>query len=196
MTKINLLLIGILVILQSCSGQTKPKQDIYNKDFDWTITIPENFYVVNPEQWEKMQDKGTDAIEKTIDQKIENSTKGIFVFKSGPYNYFESNFQSFDTLSDGNYLESCKLMNESIYRTFVSQIEGAKVDTSSFVEKVDNLEFQTFKVKVTYPNNIVMYVFMFSRLFNSKALAVNIMYVDTAKGELMLKSWRNSHFGS
>lgn len=195
MKKVNYFIIGLTIIFQSCLGQTSPKKEIYNKDFDWTITIPEKFDTVSAEQWAKMQNKGADVIEKTYDEKIDNRAKTIFIFKSDQLNYFESNYQPFDIATDGNYLESCKAVNEILYQTFVTQMDGIKIDTTTSTEKIDNLEFQTLKMKVTYPNNMVLNVFMFSRLFEKKEFSVNIMYVDKAKGELMLDSWKKSKFG-
>ena len=60
-------------MFQSCLGQTSPKKEIYNKDFNWTISIPENFDTVTAEQWAKIQNKGADAIEKTFEEKIDNN---------------------------------------------------------------------------------------------------------------------------
>ena len=141
-----------------------------------------------------MQNKGADAIEKTYDEKVINQSKTIFVFKSDQLNYFESNYQPFDIAIDGNYLESCKDVNNILYETFKTQMPDIKIDSTSTIEKIDNLEFQTFKMKVEYPNKMVLNVLMFSRLFDKKEFSVNIMYVDNNKGQQMLESWRKSKF--
>lgn len=195
MKKIPNFIICLIIIFQSCTGQKSPKKEIYNKDFKWTITIPENFDTISAVQWAKLQNRGTKAIEKTYDQKIDNKTNTIFVFKSDELNYFESNYQPFDTLKDGNYLKSCQSVNEVLYHTFMTQMKGVTVDTATSTEKIDNLEFQTLKMNVTYPNNMVLHIFMYSRLFHKKEFSVNIMYVNKEKGELMLGSWKQSKFG-
>lgn len=192
MNKLKYFLVGVTIIFQSCNGQTTPKKEIYNKDFNWTITIPENFENVSAEEWTKMQNKGADAIEKTYNEEVVNRAKTIFVFKSDQLNYFESNYQPFDPAIDGDYLESCKNVNNMMYENFVTQMPDIKIDSSSTVEKIDNLEFQTFKMKIKYPNNMVMNVLMFNRLFDKKEFTVNIMYVDDNKGEQMLDSWKIS----
>ncbi len=188
------ILICLTILIQSCSGQTTPKKEIYNKDFNWTITIPENFENVSSEEWKKMQNKGADAIEKTYDGEVINQAKTIFVFKSDQMNYFESNYQPFDTATDGDYLESCKNVNDILYETFKTQMPDIKIDTTRTVEKIDNLEFQVFRMKVEYPNKMILNVQMFSRLFDKKEFSVNIMYIDKLKGEKMLNSWENSKF--
>ena len=116
------------------------------------------------------------------------------MFKSDQLNYFESNYQPFDIAIDGNYLESCKDVNNILYETFKTQMPDIKIDSTSTIEKIDNLEFQTFKMKVEYPNKMVLNVLMFSRLFDKKEFSVNIMYVDNNKGQQMLESWRKSKF--
>jgi hypothetical protein len=109
-------------------------------------------------------------------------------------NYFESNYQPFDTVVDGNYLESCKNVSHVLYETFKTQMPNIKIDTTRMVEEIDNLEFQTFKMKVEYPNKMVLNLFMFSRLFDKREFSVNIMYVDKSKGQQMLDSWTKSKF--
>jgi hypothetical protein len=195
MKRLNYYIIALSLLCQSCVGQTSPKKEIYNADFKWTITIPENFDTVSAAQWAKIQNRGLEAVEKTYDQKIDNQAKTIFVFKSDQFNYFESNYQPFDTAIDGNYLASCKTVNEMMYQTFNTQMPGIRIDTAAFSETIDNLKFQVLKMKVTYPNKMVLNVFMFSRLFDKKEFSVNIMYVDTKKGELMIDAWKRSKFG-
>jgi hypothetical protein len=194
MKKLNYLFICLISITQSSFGQTTTTKEIYNKDFNWTINIPEGFESVSSEQWAKMQDKGADAIENTYGEKIVNQSKTIFVFKSDELNYFESNYQPFDTSKDGDYSESCKNVNEILYETFKTQMPDIKIDTIRTVEKIDNLEFQLFKMKIEYSNKMELNVLMFSRLFDKQELTVNIMYMDENKGKLMKNSWLKSKF--
>ena len=194
MNKIFYLFISVIIVFQNCNGQTTAEREIYNKDFKWSIKIPENFENVSADEWTKLQNKGAEAIENTYDEKIVNQSKTIFVFKSDQLNYFESNYQPYDVLVDGDYIESCKIVNQVLYETFVSQIPGIKIDTISTVEKIDNLEFRKFKMKIVYPNKMVFNVIMYSRLFGKREFSVNIMYVDNRKGQLMLEAWKNSKF--
>jgi hypothetical protein len=188
------LLLCFTITIQSCIGQITPKKEIYNKEFNWKITIPENFQNVSVEEWTELQNKGADAIEKTYDEKVINRAKTIFVFKSDEFNYFESNYQPFDISIDGDYIESCKNVNDVLYETFKSQMPNIKIDTTRVVEKIDDLEFQTFKMKIVYPNKMVLNVIMYSKLFDKKEFTVNIMFVDNKKGQLMLEAWKKSKF--
>ena len=195
MNKLSYFIIACTFFLQGCHGQSSSVKKIYNPDFKWTITIPENFEKVSNDDWEKMQNKGAEAIENTYEGEIVNRATIVFVFKSGQINYFESNYQPFDIATDGDYLENNKGVNEMLYNTFITQMPGIKIDTIRTVEKIDNLEFQNFKMKVIYPNQMVLNVSMYSRLFKNKEFSVNIMYVDDKKGQKMLQAWKASTFG-
>ncbi|MCB0495266.1 MAG: hypothetical protein KDC79_03980 [Cyclobacteriaceae bacterium] len=189
----NLLL--SLLVLSSCSGQTsKESQTLHNEDFGWTITIPEDFVNVSPEEWKKMQNKGLDAIENTYGEEVVNQSKIVFVFKNADFNYMESNYQPFDTQIDGDYLESWSGVNEIVFETFRSQMPNARIDSISSVEKVSGLDFHTFKIKIDFPNGMIMHSLMYSRLFDKKEFSLNIIYVDEKQGEKMIDAWFNSRF--
>ena len=186
----------LLCFVTNSKGQTKPAQKtVYNKEFNWTISIPAGFETVSADTLSKMQDRGAKAIEKTYDEKVENNAKTIFVFKNDQFNYFESNYQPFDTTKDGDYLESFKEVSHIIYGTFEAQIPGAKLDSSFSTQTISGLTFQTFKVAITFPNKMVMNCLMFCRLFGKKEFSVNILTVDKQKEKELLDSWLNSKFG-
>jgi hypothetical protein len=193
MKRIHFLAPGIL-LLAACSGSSTPSTTLHNEDFRWTITIPAGFESVEPDEWAKVQGKGQAAMENSTGLKIDNQTTGIFVFKSGQTNYFESNQQSFDEAVDGDHRESTKLAADLLYETFVSQMPGVKIDSSMVVETIDGLEFLTTKMKLDLPNGMIMYMEMYSRLFDKRELAVNIIYIDEKKGQQMKDSWYQSKF--
>jgi hypothetical protein len=192
------IIIGFALLLQGCTSQTKPEtksSEFHNKDFDWTITIPEGFQAIPAEEWGKMQNKGAEAIEKTYDQKIENHAKTIFAFRSNELNYFESNYQPYDVATDGAYEETIKGVNDMLYGTFVAQMPAAKLDSTSSKEMINGKEFHVFKVAVTLPNNMIMNVSMYNRLFGKREFTVNIMAVDRKQEKALLDAWKNSKFG-
>jgi hypothetical protein len=189
-------LVVLMVILVTACSKPTPSVEVYDKDFGWTIVIPEGFDSVKTEDQAKMLQKGKTAIEETYGKEVENQTKSIFLFRSGLTNYIEANQQSFDVAVDGDYLESRKALKQVLYDTFADQIPGSKLDTTSSIEKIDNLEFYKTEFTVTYPNEMVMNVLMYSRLFGDKDFAVNIMYTDEEKGQQMKDAWLSSRFSS
>ncbi|MEO5889444.1 MAG: hypothetical protein ABIQ31_04285 [Ferruginibacter sp.] len=195
MTLFRIVVFLIAITCSNCKGQVKKNaKEIYNKDFKWTIRIPENFDTVAADQWKKIQNRGAEAIEKTYDEKIENNAKTIFVFKSDQFNYFESNYQSFDVAKDGSYLENFRSVNGILFGTFQAQMPDAKWDSVSSTEIISGLTFLTFNVTITFPNKMVVDVWMYSRLFGKKEFTVNIMTVDKQKQKLLFDAWKNSKF--
>jgi hypothetical protein len=191
----NTFVVLVVVLFAACSKPT-PSVEVYNKDFGWTIVIPEGFDSVKTEDQAKMLEKGKAAVEETYGKEVENETKSIFLFRSGLTNYIEANQQSFDVAVDGDYLESRKALNEVLYDTFIDQIPGSKLDTTTSIEEIDNLDFYKTEIIVTYPNEMVMNVLMYSRLFDDKDFSVNIMYTDEEKGKQMKEAWLASRFSS
>ena len=195
MKKITVSYLSLLVFLISCNGKTEtPPKKLYNEEFKWTIVIPENFTKIDPSDWEEMQDKGAAAIEDTYGEEVVNQSETIFAFKNTDLNYLESNYQPFDTETDGNYLESCQAVNTILYETFKAQIPGAAIDSSSSVKTISGLEFQVFNMVIDLPNDIKLRTALYSRLFGNKEFSVNLTYVDDKQGEKMLNAWTNSTF--
>jgi hypothetical protein len=192
--KYKLLVITLAIFMQSCNKQVVSSKEIYNKEFKWKIVIPESFENVSVQEWAKIQNKGANAIEKTYDTEVTNQAKTIFVFKSDQMNYFESNYQPFDTAVDGSYSEYCLEITNMLYETFKTQMPNMKIDTVRTTEKIDGLAFKKFEVKLEFPDKKELHALMFSRLFGKRELSVNIMYVDKEKGKKMLESWTQSKF--
>lgn len=184
----------VFLFFQNGFSQDTVATKIYTKEFNWTISIPEQFEKVSNEEWKKMQKTGEKAIEKTIGEDIVNNSKIIFVFKNDAFNYLEANSQPYNKKVDGDFFETCKAVDEIIYQTFKTQLPDVKIDRFTETEIIGGLEFYKFKIKVYYPNKTVLTAIMYNRLFGNKELTVNIMYVNTIKGVSMLNAWRKSTF--
>jgi len=189
-------LLGIAIIFSSCSGQkqSSPKT-YYNEDFKWTIIIPAKLDTISAEKWQQMQGRGTEAMEKTVGEKIENRTTTLFALKYDQSNYFESNYQPYDESTDGDYSETSKIVNDVLYQTFASQMPNAKLDSMSSTTTIDGLTFHTFTIEVTLSGNKVMKAAMYNRLFGKKDLTVSIVTMSKEKEKELLNAWTNSKFG-
>lgn len=191
-----LLIIITLFSVSACKSQDKTERRvIYNKDFKWSIAIPANFDTVSAAQWATLQQRGEDAVEATHDLVVENNAKTLFVFKNDQFNYFESNYQPFDSLTEGSYFESFKEVNDLIYETFKVQMEGAQLDSTYSVQRISGLDFQTLKIVIKFPNQVIMNWYMYCRLFGNREFTVNIATVDKQKEKELLDAWLNSKFG-
>jgi len=190
---IRTLLVIILLIFQNCNGQ-KTETKFYNEDFKWSILIPKDFNQVSEKEWSKKKQKGEKALEKTTGEEVINEAKTIFVFKTDDMNYFEANYQPFDINVDGDYLESNKNVNNTIYQTFKDNMPNVKIDTLSSTEKINSLTFHKYETKIHLPSNKILHMIMYSKLFDKKEFTVNIMFVDPKRGKEMIEAWKNSKF--
>ncbi|MGZ3813647.1 MAG: hypothetical protein ACXVJN_17990 [Mucilaginibacter sp.] len=195
MMKRILFIVATIFLTQICMGQVDTsKKEVYSKEFKWRISIPAGFANISPDQYAKLQQKGTDMIEKAYNGKVENHTTLIFAFKSDQLHYIESNYQPFDPAIDGNFLTVGKAVDDIVYGTFKKQVpEGTKIDTAITTEVIDNLKFQRFEMKISV-NNVLLTLLMYNRLFDKKELTITIFYVDKVKGDQLLAALRNSKF--
>jgi hypothetical protein len=180
--------------VQFCAAQTAPKKEYYSKDFNWRITIPENFQTIDSAEWARMERKGAAVMDKANNTKVENHAITLFQFKTDQMNHFDCSYQPFNPAVDGNYLETKQAINNMLYKTLTTQLQGVKVDTAMSLEKISNLEFHTFTATVTYPNKMILHMLMYYRLFDKKEFAINIFYKDEEKGQQMLNAWKSSIF--
>lgn len=192
-TNIYAFLVTILLLFQNCSGQ-KTDTKFYDKDFKWSIQIPKDFTKVSAKEWAEKQQKGENALEKTTGEEVINEAKTIFVFKTDDMNYFEANYQPFDVDIDGDYRENNRNVNHALYQTFKDNIPNARIDTLSSTEKIDNLFFYKRETKIYLPNNQILDIIMYNRLFDKKEFTVNIMFMDPKRGKEMIDAWKNSKF--
>ena len=192
---LNIVCLILIITLQSCKSQTRTESETLTiEEFHWTVTIPENFEPINPEEWNKQLNKGKTAMENAIELEIENNAVTIFTYRNEQFSNFEANWQPFDTEVDGDYLETSSAVNEMLYQTLVSQMPDAKLDTVSSIQKVSGLEFRRFDIVMDLPNGLKMKTKRFSRLFDKKEFTVNITSGNQKVGQKMLDAFLTSTF--
>ena len=68
-TTIKHALFIVFISIQTICSQTSDKKVFFNKEFNWTISIPENFENVNAEEWAKFQNKGVKQLKIRMEKK-------------------------------------------------------------------------------------------------------------------------------
>jgi hypothetical protein len=184
-----------LLLLASCEDKVTTQDAVIDMPlFNWHMKIPDGFEKETQAEWDEIKAKGTEVIEESMDEKIEGEVETIMVFKKDDSNYFDANYQDYDSLDSGGYLQSCKNVNEVIYETFLAQMVDLQIDSSSTTVMIDGLEFQQFNIVVQFPSDVKLTTHMYSRLFNDTELAINIMYQDAEYGQQMVDAWMTSSF--
>ncbi len=195
MQKHFVLFIVVLILNLATYAQVQPGKEYVFKPLKWKIIIPEGTTAVSNEEWNKLEEKGAAALEKTVGEKIENAATTIFVVKYDEMNYFEANHQPYDSVADPDYPAYFRSANEVLYATFKEQMPNAGIDTATTEEEIDGLLFQKFRIKITMANNMVLKIVMYSRPFGNKEFTMNMMFIDEDRGFRMMSAWKKSTFG-
>ncbi len=193
MNKALSFLLGLLV-LSGCSDSNSQAEKIDLPNHNWRIQLPEGFEKVSSTEGAELQAKGIEAIEETHEQEFTNIASTLFMYRKDESNYMDANTQPFDPAIDGDYISSCKAINEIVYETFEQQMHGLPMDSSATTLTVDGVEFQQFTISIDLPGNNKMTTHIYSHLFDTTELSLNILYVDPEMGTAMIDAFKNSKF--
>lgn len=171
-------------------GNTYTSQEI-----GWTIAIPDGWEVVDRDKSEDMREKGTQALEETIDQEVDFSgVKTLIAFQKNQFNIFQSTSEPFKLEYEGEWEINNAAIKALIFETFVNQ--GIKADSSATsVETIDGLDFQTYSFTIYGPTGeVILNQILYSRLINGFDFAANINYNNEKDKETQLQAFRSSKF--
>lgn len=200
----SLIFIFTLSISFFLSCKTDPNKQInegkiekgiyYSAEIGWTMEIPDGWKVTKRDSIANMADRGLDAINETagIDYDI-SQLKHLLTFQKGRFNMFQSTSEPFELEYEGEWEDNNETIKELLYETFTSR--GIKVDTSSSVDKIDQLEFKVFHITLYGPDGTTMLnQDMYGRHINGYDFGVNLNYQNDEKKNEMMRVWRNSKF--
>jgi hypothetical protein len=165
-----------------------------SKEIGWSIKIPKGWSIVSKDKAEKNEEKGRDAIEKTLGSEIDTKRlKHLISFQKNQFNLFSSTIEPFKEEFPGEYQQNNKALCELLYKTFTDQ--GIKTDTSSGKEKIQGLEFNTFHTTIYAPDGkIILRQIMYCRLTNGYDFGVNISYNNEQDKTTLTDAWKKSKF--
>ncbi len=202
MTKIKIIFVFFLFILLSCKSDPNKQIDegkiengmYHSPEIGWTMEIPKGWEVTLRDSLVSMSGRGSNAINETagIDYDM-SGLKYLLTFQKGRFNMFQSTSEPFELEYEGDWKENHKAVKEILHETFTDR--GIKIDTSSSVEKVDQLEFEVFHITVYGPEgDILLYQDMYGRHLNGFDFGVNLNYQNEKEKNEMMKVWKNSKF--
>jgi len=197
-----LLLFLLLIFAQISIGQntvsnkdTLQKNEFYSNEFKWRIIIPPGFLPQNAGQFELYQKQGTEQLSKGLNTPINDRAKQICSFKYGKFGYFEVNEHAFDKTMFGDFLASCKNIENEFYEGFKNQIPASvNLDTLHSTAEIDGLEFQYFKLQMSINDKVLGNMLFYSKLFGNKEFSVIIIFADKESGDTMVNAWKGSKF--
>lgn len=193
-----LIFAAIALIIFGCNDQPKEQtatRELSFPEVGWKITVPSDFTVMDSAQIQELNNKGINAIEKTYDTAINtNATRTLLSINKGEFNMLQSTVTQFDEATDGNWSEANTSLKTVVIETMKSQTPLAKLDTTSTTEKIGDLDFEKFNLTVTYPNNMILHMLMYSRLQKGFDFGITITYVDEKVGDRLKAIFASSKF--
>lgn len=184
----------LICLIASCSNPEVKNRQIFIEEFNWRITVPEEFEYMSKKEIQASRNKGLDLFEEQIGEDIVDEVQVLFWIKNGELNGLEANFQPFNIDEDGDYKESNDYINGLTVEALTSKFPQIKVDSLSSFEKIDNLNFQKFYAKFTYPNGMILHAHSYSYLFENKDFTVSITYTNEEIGKKLIQSFLKSKF--
>ena len=200
--RIYILTILTLVLFFSC--KTDPNKQVdegkvienkyYSKEIGWTIEIPKGWNITKRDESLEREAIGLKAINEAngIDYDA-SGLKQLISFQKDRFHIFAATSEKFEIEYDGEYEENKKLVKEILYNTYASN--GIKIDTASTKERIDNLDFDLFKITVYDPKGeIMLYQDLYSTFRNGLDFGVNLNYINEKEKMELMRVWKNSKF--
>jgi hypothetical protein len=188
----------ILLTFFYCKGQN-PTQELKIREVGWTLFIPTDTKFLNNAQFDTIQQKAVNAINKTYDISVEEEfkkIKSLFTIYQGQFNFFGSTLNPYDSSMFETWQQSYADSKIMLMDLFNQQGPDIKIaDTASSSEIIDGLTFEKFYIKTIYPtNNLMLNTFWFYRKHRDYDFSINISYTDEKIGKMFLNILRNSKF--
>ncbi len=183
----------LIFCLCSCTTAPSDKRVFEFEEFKWTITIPQGLKSKSDEVWKDRQQDGMKILEQTVGEELVDQTHPIFMYQKG-VNTFDSNWQSYDSSEISSYVEDHKYVNQLLFETFEDQMPKASLDSTYSQQRVGDLVFHRNDIFIEMPQDLNLYTVGFSRLFGTRELTVNMVYIDEHIGEQMIDAFLESSF--
>ena len=188
--------LSISLLAFSCKSKPKPSAREFSfPQIGWQVKIPSDFIAMDSASIQAMDDRGKKAIEKTYDTTVDfSATTTLLNVKKGQLNHFAGTITPFDSTKDGDWSEANEVLKEVMMNTFETQAPSMKLDTSSGIEMIDDLEFQKFHIKTTFPNNKILNTIMYSRLHKGYDFGITLTFTDDKIGRELMVILHSSKF--
>jgi hypothetical protein len=184
---------SIFIFTISCAQQ--PDKKYFFQEVGWTVTIPAGFKIIDSATNAALNAKGEKEIEESNNMKIAKSeTKTFFTATKEPHDYVGSTITAFDPKKDGDFSANIQNVKELTYKTFMTQMPNAKIDSSTTSATIDGLNFDKYRISVTMDGKVLVNMFLLSKYY--KGYDFNITYVcfDDNSKDLVESSLNNSKF--
>jgi hypothetical protein len=172
------ILLLVLFLVKTSYGQETEKKYSF-REIGWTIILPEGFKTADSIEIEKVNEKGMKLVEESSGISMGmKELRTLIAANKDAYNYFNSTIRKFNPAEEGNYDSSTKIVKEVIFKTFVDNMPGAKLDSSTSIATIDEVVFDKFKVRIIVAENIELNMVLLSKLYKGYDFGISYLYID------------------
>ena len=183
------------ITLIRCNIASKEKEYKFY-EIGWTIKVPLYFDIIDSMQAKEEDVEGKGIIEKnTVNVKFTNTSKRLLYFRKGNANELSCTIRHYDTIKEGSYAEHIQLVRNTLYNAFKQALEAnATIDTSSSKEKIDNIRFDRFQIKIIRSSAKDLTSYFYSRSISGYSVAIVVSYENEKIGEKIISVLNSSKF--
>jgi hypothetical protein len=151
---------------------------VFVKEVKWSITMPENFELVEDSAQDNLNKKGAKLMGEANGVDINPSqTKNLFSTHNGN-NILYSTITPFDVNKDGSYKKANIQLKEMLYKTFIEKVPKAKVDSSTSTVTIDELVFEKFTIQISLNGRHLITMCVLYKLYRGYDFGVTYLYMN------------------
>jgi len=161
----------------------------------WETHLPKDWHLLTKDETEKMNENGQKAIKSTTGASIDmSSLKELVNLKKDAFNSFLSTIEKYDESSMGDYDKHNEDVDQLVKNTYAGK--QIKFDSREGSEKIDNIDFHIFEIKLYKPGNneVLLNQKMYSALLKGYDFGMVINYNNDADKQTLLKIVEDSKF--
>ncbi len=185
----------IFFITSVSFGQIQPENNLYIcKEVGWKINVPSGWNITNESDTTKTEGRGHQMLTSVLGKEPQYGPgKDLIEFYKDPFNSFSSTIELFGNVPIKDWEKRNKTVNLVTFKAVQNQ--GVKCDSSSYIESIDSLKFNVFKIRVYKPNGeLFLTQVIYSTLINKYDFGAILCYNNDIDRRILFDSWRKSKF--
>ena len=183
-----------LIIQAPENGKIENGTYICNR-FDWKITIPEGYEIIDQKRIEELENKGYKALKEELPNgiKVNPHPTQLIGFGIDKYNYFKSSFESLAGTKKFT-LEEHKKFVEQLLRDTYSKIKELKFELVSSDIKLGKHNFYKIQIRLynAKNDNLLLTQELYNSFINENLFSVSINYTNQEVGILLNYTFEKS----
>jgi hypothetical protein len=164
-------------------------------EIGWETQLPSDWHMQTKDETKKLNETGKKAIEESTGTSVDMSTlKELVNLKKDVFNSFLSTIEKYDQDSSGNYDKHNDAVDQLMKDTYTGK--KIKFDSKEGNEKIDNIDFHTFEIKIYKPGSdeVLLNQKMYSALLKGYDFSMVMNYNNDADKQTLLKIIEDSKF--